>query len=232
MVWQQHIVLNEVTDGVDVLLDLDQAIASVEVLQRHLGWHPDPALHEIELGDGLLIVQESLWLSLRRLELNPPQPVAVELQLLLGQLLENEPAAPELLRRGSNATPREHVLHFEVIKELHDIDGIFLGVSLQMRMNAASCCEAACGVTLGWGVLSCLMMLSMMYCCCDRAAIIQPSRRAGLDLLLLVGCGAFEELLFELFRDLALETFLQLISEQMRPLPVSEAMLMFLMLGT
>jgi len=89
------------------------------------------------------------------LELDPPQPVAVELQLLLGQLLENEPAAPELLRRGSNATPREHVLNFEVIKELHDIDGIFLGVSLQMRMNVASCCEATCRVTLGWGVLNC-----------------------------------------------------------------------------
>ena len=57
-VWNLKGILNEVCDHVEVLLDLDEAIAAYEVLEGHLGWQVHPGLNQVEVPDLLVLVEE------------------------------------------------------------------------------------------------------------------------------------------------------------------------------
>ena len=96
------------------MLDLDQSVAGNEILYRDLRWEIHPWLHEVEIANLLIKVEELPLLmdSMVVLIHNFLKP-----QHHISQLFYNEFAASKLWTADNNALDCEHYFNLEMIEE-------------------------------------------------------------------------------------------------------------------
>jgi hypothetical protein len=107
-------VLNEIRYHVDILFDLDEAIAANKVLQRHLRRQVHPRLNQVKEAYLLIEIEElPLLMDAMFVLVNK----ILQLQHIIIHLFDHEPSSSKLWATYYNAFDSKHGLDFKVVEK-------------------------------------------------------------------------------------------------------------------